>query len=187
MKIQETFLAKVLTIEPQVFKDARGFFIEAYQEKRYSEVGICCPFVQDNISYSQKGTLRGLHYQYPNEQDKLVQVLVGKVFDVAVDIRRGSPTFGEWTGQYLTADEHLQLFIPKGFAHGFCVVSETALVMYKCSRFYAPDAEGGVLWSDRDLKIDWPVKDPILSSKDSQYAYLREVPLERLPVYEKED
>ncbi len=185
MKVSSTSLPEVLLIEPQVFKDGRGFFTESYKENRYAKAGIKCKFVQDSISSSRKGTLRGLHYQFPNEQAKLVQVLVGEIFDVAVDIRLGSPTFGRWTGQRFRAEVHQQLFIPKGFAHGFCVLSETALFTYKCSDFYAPENEGGVLWCDPDLGIDWPVKEPILSEKDKTYARLRDVPAGKLPIYKE--
>ena len=166
MKVTPTDINDVLIIEPDVFEDPRGFFMETYHEKRYKTFGIDATFVQDNLSFSVKGTLRGLHYQYPNAQAKLVQVLMGEVFDVAVDIRKGSPTFGKWVGARLSAENKRQLFIPKGFAHGYCVVSNTAIFSYKCSRYYAPKDERGILWKDPELNIDWPVKTPLISDKD---------------------
>ena len=149
MKTQKTELDGVLIIEPNVFEDQRGYFFETYNQDRYHEIGIKSDFVQDNLSFSVKGTLRGLHYQHPNDQAKLVQVILGEVFDVAVDIRRGSATFGKWIGQHLSNDNKLQIFVPEGFAHGFCVLSDTALFHYKCSDFYAPECEGGILWPIR--------------------------------------
>ena len=183
VKVLNTSLEGVLIIEPVVFGDQRGFFMETYHQERYGQSGIRPSFLQDSLSYSVRGTLRGLHYQYPHAQAKLVQAIMGKIFDVAVDIRRGSPTLGQCTGVYLSDENKQQLYIPEGFAHGFCVLSETALVMYKCTDFYAPDCEGGILWADPDLGIEWPVKDPLLSPKDSQYRCLRDLPPERLPVY----
>ncbi len=183
MKVLTTPLSGVLIIEPGVFGDNRGFFMETYQKRRYEEAGITEELVQDNLSFSVKGTLRGLHFQCPNDQAKLVQVVDGEIFDVAVDIRRGSPTFGQWTGITLSSENKKQFFIPGGFAHGFCVLSETATFLYKCSNYYSPESEGGVLWNDPDLAIDWPVKDPILSEKDGLYTRLSEIPEEKLPVY----
>jgi len=184
MRVLETGLPGVLIFEPAVFEDQRGYFMEMYHREKYDEAGIDCSFVQDNLSYSTHGTLRGLHYQYPDGQAKLVQVITGEVFDVAVDIRRGSPAFGQWMGEYLSDKNKRQLFIPEGFAHGFCVLSDTAIFLYKCSNFYAPGSEGGVLCSDPDLAIDWPVKDPLLSDKDSKYPCLKDIPEENLPVFE---
>lgn len=184
MKVLSTSLEGVLVIEPSVFEDKRGFFMEAYQQKKYRESGIDHDFVQDNLSYSVRRTLRGLHYQFPHAQAKLVQVITGEIYDVAVDIRRGSPTFGKWIGVYLSDKNKRQIYVPEGFAHGFCVLSETALFMYKCSDLYTPDCEGGILWSDPDIGIEWPVENPLFSEKDSKFAYLRDVPSERLPVYE---
>ena len=184
MKILKTSLPDVLVIEPRVFEDERGFFMESYHQKRYEQSLISTVFVQDNLSYSIRGTLRGLHYQYPHGQAKLVQAVKGEIFDVAVDIRVNSPAFGKWTGARLSDRNKRQICIPEGFAHGFCVLSETAVVIYKCSNYYAPESERGILWSDPDLGIDWPVKAPLLSHKDSRYSRLRHVSLERLPQYE---
>ena len=169
-------------VEPTVFKDNRGYFLETFQKDRYCRTfGLEVSFVQDNLSFSHHGVLRGLHYQYPSQQAKLVQVLQGAVFDVAVDIRRNSPTFGRWFGIRLSDQSMIQLFIPAGFAHGFCVLSETALFAYKCSNYYSPEAERGISWFDPDLGIEWPVVDPMLSPKDAEYPRLRDVPSELLP------
>jgi dTDP-4-dehydrorhamnose 3,5-epimerase len=183
MKIIKTPLEGVFIIEPRVFEDTRGYFMETYQRERFREAGIDADFVQDNLSYSLKGTLRGLHYQHPHDQAKLVQVIQGEVFDVAVDIRKGSPSCVQWYGSVLSSEKKRQMFVPTGFAHGFCVLSETAVFTYKCSDYYAPDSEWGVLWSDPDLGIDWPVKKPLVSSKDAALPRLRDVPKERLPLY----
>ncbi len=169
MNIIKTSLEGVLIIEPNVFKDSRGFFMETYHEERYRQFGIDRIFVQDNLSYSVQGTLRGLHFQKKHPQAKLVQVITGEIFDVAVDIRQGSPTFGKWTGVSLSDQNQRQLFIPEGFAHGFCVMSETCHFSYKCSDFYAPDDEGGILWSDPDIGIEWLIKEPIISEKDKKH------------------
>lgn len=183
MKVIQTPLEGLLVIEPQVFGDQRGFFLESYQKQRYIEAGVGVDFLQDNVSFSQRDTLRGLHFQYPRGQAKLVQVMQGEVFDVAVDIRYGSPTFGQWYGVTLTAQNRRQMFVPEGFAHGFCVLSDTALFMYKCSDYYVPDDEGGICWDDPELAIEWPVKRPILSEKDQCFAPLREMATDRLPSY----
>ncbi|GAB4263307.1 MAG: dTDP-4-dehydrorhamnose 3,5-epimerase [Thermoleophilia bacterium] len=183
MRVVETELPGVLLVEPRVFGDERGYFLETYQARRYAEAGIPGPFVQDNLSFSRRGVLRGLHYQHPHGQGKLVWVLQGEVFDVAVDIRRGSPFFGRWVGVRLSAENKRQLWIPPGFAHGFCVVSETALFAYKCTDYYAPEAEGAVRWDDPALGIDWPVADPVISAKDAAGLRLAEIPPERLPAY----
>jgi len=175
MKVSKTKLEGVLLIEPTVYEDERGFFFESYNFRRYAEHGIRTNFVQDNHSRSVKNTLRGLHYQINPGQDKLVRVIVGEVFDVAVDIRFGSPTFGQWVGYYLSAENKLQMYIPVGFAHGFCVVSEMAEFEYKCSDYYSPQDERGIMWNDPDLGIDWPVKNPILSPKDRQNIPFREI------------
>jgi len=182
MNIITTSLKGVLVIEPDVFTDNRGFFIETYNQNRYRASGIKRTFVQDNISFSVKGTLRGLHFQIKRSQAKLVQVATGEIFDVVVDIRTGSATFGQWVGFHLSEHNKRQLFIPEGFAHGFCVLSETAHCLYKCSEHYAPEDEGGILWSDPDIGIDWPVKDPIVSEKDMNFPLLGDLLPEQLPV-----
>lgn len=183
MRLFTTAIDGLVIIEPQVFTDDRGSFMETYQRARYAEHGIAAEFCQDNVSVSRRGTLRGLHYQHPEAQAKLVQVLQGEVFDVALDIRRGSPTFGGFVSAILSAENRRQLFIPEGFAHGFCVTSERAVFVYKCSRPYAPSCEGGVLWNDPDLGIDWPATGPLLSPKDRTYPRLADIPADRLPVY----
>ena len=185
MKILSSSLPEILIIEPSVFQDERGFFMETYQQRRYTEAGIESIFVQDNLSYSVRGTLRGLHYQVKHAQAKLVQVIEGTIFDVALDIRRGSPYFGQWTSAHLSDENKRQLFLPAGFAHGFCVLSESAQVVYKCTDFYASEDEGGVLWSDPTLAIAWPISEPLLSEKDSQLPCLADILPERLPVYEE--
>lgn len=173
MNVIETRLEGVLIIEPRRFGDERGFFCETFQAQRYHDAGIAGTFVQDNFSHSQQGVLRGLHYQIQNPQGKLVSVVQGEVFDVAVDIRVNSPTFGEWVGVSLSAKNGRQLFVPPGFAHGFCVVSETADFTYKCTDYYNPAAERSILWNDPDLAIDWPVDSPSISAKDAQGSPLR--------------
>ncbi len=183
MKVLETGLPEVLLIEPDVFHDDRGFFLEAYHAERFAEAGIPGPFFQDNLSFSRYGVLRGLHFQTPNAQAKLVYVLQGEVYDVAVDIRVGSSNFGRWTAARLSADNKRQLYIPEGFAHGICVTSETALLTYKCTDLYNPRAAASVLWSDSDIGIDWPVDDPVLSAKDAAAPRLRDMAPARLPRY----
>lgn len=171
-----------MIIEPRVFTDARGFFFESYNADRYAEAGLPRVFVQDNHSSSVKGTIRGLHYQLRRPQGKLFRVLRGAVFDVAVDIRRGSPTFGRWTGVELSAENKRQLFIPAGFAHGFCVVSDGAEVEYKCTDVYVADDQRGVLWSDPTIRIPWPVGEPVLSDQDRHFLTLS-AERDDLPVY----
>ncbi len=183
MNIIETDLPGVLLIEPLVHADQRGYFFESYNESRFHKAGIKWRFVQDNLSHSGRGTLRGLHFQHPHSQAKLVQVLAGEVFDVAVDIRMGSPNFGKWTGRVLNSKNKLQMLIPEGFAHGFCVLSREALFSYKCSDFYAPECEGGVLWNDPAINISWPVTEPRLSFKDTSFPLLSDIAREKLPVY----
>ncbi len=183
MNIIPTEIEDVKIIEPDVFGDARGFFMESWSRQRYAEAGIDVPFVQDNVSSSSKGVLRGLHYQHPQGQGKLVQVLRGEVLDVAVDIRVGSPTFGQSVSVVLSEENHRQFYVPVGFAHGFCVLSEMALFSYKCTEFYNPRTEGTVLWNDPDLRIDWPVDSPSLSEKDLKGSFLKDIPKERLPLY----
>ena len=187
MNIIETDLPGALIIEPKVFGDERGFFMESWNQARYAEAGMPEQFVQDNLSFSRRGVLRGLHFQNPNGQGKLVYVLQGEVFDVAVDIRLGSPTFGKSVSVELSADNKRQFYIPPGFAHGFCVTSETALFAYKCTTFYDPKSEGSILWNDPMLAIAWPVTDPELSVKDVAGIPLTEFPRERIPVYEGSD
>lgn len=183
MKVTPTKLPEVLLLEPQVFGDERGYFLESYNKKRYRDAGITEEFVQDNLSFSRQGVLRGLHFQNPNAQGKLVFVLEGEVFDVAVDIRRGSPDFGKWFGVYLSAQNKRQLYVPPGFAHGFAVVSETALFAYKCTEFYDRNSERSILWNDRDIGISWPVQEPVLSPKDADAAVLAEINPGLLPEY----
>ena len=174
MQVSKTPIDGLLTIEPKIFSDPRGMFYEVYSESKYEEHGISC-FVQDNHSISKKGVVRGLHYQVNPGQNKLVRVTRGEIFDVAVDIRKQSPTYGKWWGLSLSETNNFQLYIPIGFAHGFCVLSESAEVLYKCSDYYSPENERGILWNDPDLAIDWPVKDPILSEKDAVYPLFSEL------------
>ena len=182
MKVsRHPILSEILIIEPSVFEDGRGHFLEIYQTKRYQEHGVPVSFVQDNISYSKRGVLRGLHYQLGRPQGKLVCVLRGEVFDVAVDIREGSATFGQWVGITLSADNYRQVYIPEGFAHGFCVLSELAVFAYKCSDYYFPEEERGILWDDPSLAIEWPISSPQLSPKDQAFNTLRNIPPEDLP------
>lgn len=184
VKIIQTKLPQVLLLEPAVHKDSRGFFMEMYSVARYCDAGISMPFVQDNISASGKNVVRGLHYQLKHPQGKLVQVLRGSVFDVVVDVRTGSPTLGQWVSFELSADNNRQVYIPPGFAHGYCTLSDNVIFHYKCTEYYHPEDEHGVLWSDQDVGVDWPVKDvAIVSAKDSGLVALREIPLQNLPVY----
>ena len=175
MKITTTALLGVLIIEPKAFGDARGFFLETFQSERYAKAGITLPFVQDNHSRSQRGVLRGLHLQRNRPQGKLVSVSRGSVFDVAVDIDPQSATFGQYVGIELSDDNHLQLWIPPGYAHGFCVLSEVADFQYKCTDFYYPEDEAVSIWNDPDVNIAWPSDSPLLSLKDQQLPRLREL------------
>ena len=169
MKATRLAIPDVVLIEPKVFGDARGFFFESFNQKAFNEAtGTQHEFVQDNHSRSAKGVLRGLHYQVQQPQGKLVRVVRGAVFDVAVDIRKGSPTFGQWVGEELSEDNHRQLWVPPGFAHGFVVLSETAEFLYKTTDYYAPQFERCIMWNDPTLDIDWPTQLPILSDKDSK-------------------
>ena len=177
MNLISTALKGLLIIEPKVFEDERGYFLETHHIARFQSAGLDGNFVQDNLSFSKKGTLRGLHFQITYPQAKLVQAVSGEIFDVAVDIRPESPTFGKWSGTLLSEENKRQLFIPGGFAHGFCVLSESAHVAYKCSDYYRPEDEGGILWSDPAVAIDWPVKDPALSEKDQRYPCLTDLGL----------
>lgn len=183
MQIHKTDLPGVLIIEPKVFGDERGYFMETWQRERYADGVTPETFVQDNVSFSRKGVLRGLHFQKVNPQGKLVYVLLGEVFDVAVDIRIGSPTFGQWTSVMLSAENKKQFFIPAGFAHGFCVSSDTALFAYKCTDKYNPQSEFSVLWNDPDLNIPWPTDAPELSAKDIQGVRLADFSKDILPNY----
>lgn len=182
MKVNDTPLPGVLLLEPRIFRDDRGFFLETYSHRRYAELGLP-DFVQDNLSFSRRGVLRGLHYQHPAAQGKLVSVAQGEVFDIAVDIRRGSPTFGWWHGVVLSAENQHQFWVPAGYAHGFVVLSETAVFNYKCTDYYTPSDEGSVLWNDPDLAIDWPVASPLLAPKDAAAPRLRDIPADRLPSF----
>jgi dTDP-4-dehydrorhamnose 3,5-epimerase len=185
MKIINTTLTEVKIIEPKVFGDARGFFYESYHEARYKDAGIQGDFVQDNLSRSHAGVLRGLHYQLKYPQAKLVTVVRGEVFDVVVDIRVGSPTFGKWFGTILNDTNHRQLYIPAGFAHGFCVLSETVDFHYKCTDYYHVEDEYGILWNDKDIGIEWPlarVSKPLLSEKDEKNKALQSISHDLLPM-----
>jgi dTDP-4-dehydrorhamnose 3,5-epimerase len=182
MKILQTELAGVLVVEPDVYRDDRGFFLESYHARKYADAGIAATFVQDNHSRSARGTVRGLHAQRRRPQGKLVRVVQGEIFDVVVDIRRGSPTFGRWVGVNLSAENFLQCYIPPNFAHGFCALSDWAEFEYKCTDFYDPADEIRVLWSDPDIGIVWPVSMPLLSEEDRAAAPLAAL-TEFLPVY----
>ncbi len=185
MKVLPTAVDGVKIVEPDVFKDERGFFMETYHHRRYAEFGIDVRFVQDNCSCSGAGIIRGLHYQHPSAQAKLVYVVAGEVLDVAVDIRRGSPTFGKWTATVLSVDNKKQLFIPKGFAHGFRAISDNVLLLYKCSAFYDPASDRIIRWNDPDINIKWGEDAPVLSEKDAAAPLLREVSADCLPAFEK--
>ena len=184
LQITETSLPGVLLIQPRVFGDARGFFMETYRQNVLAEAGIGDVFVQDNHSRSSRGVLRGLHYQLRWPQAKLCRVAQGEVLDIAVDVRLGSPTFGHWVGVVLSGENHAQLYIPKGFAHGFVVRSETADFLYKCSDYFDAADDRGVLWNDPEIGIDWQTPDPILSEKDKRYLPLAQIAHEQLPRYD---
>ncbi len=183
MKVTELALPGVLMIEPRIFDDDRGSFLETYNADRYRDAGIHDNFVQDNISRSKKGVLRGLHFQRPHDQAKLVQVLAGEVFDVVVDIRRASPNFSKWVGVTLDAKTRVQIYIPKGFAHAMCVLSDEALFSYKVGSYYDPASEHSLLWNDPKIGIEWPINKPILNEKDSGAASLGDFPEDKLPVF----
>lgn len=175
LHVEKTPIEGVLIVTPAVYGDARGYFTETYNERDYEAIGITAKFVQDNQSRSSRGVLRGLHFQKTHPQAKLVRVLEGEVFDVAVDLRPGSPTYGQWTGVVLSAENHKQFFVPRGFAHGFLVLSETATFAYKCDDFYHPEDEGGLLWSDPTVGVEWPITPDmtlLLSDKDKQQPLL---------------
>jgi len=180
MNVLTCEIAGLLIIQPKVFGDARGFFLETWNEARYREAGLGTHFVQDNVSFSRHGILRGLHFQSPRPQGKLLQVLQGEVFDVAVDLRRASATFGKWHGLIISGDNKKQFYVPPGFAHGFLVLSETALFQYKCTDFYSPKDEMALRWDDPEIGIRWPLRDPLLSERDANGLLLRDIPAERL-------
>lgn len=183
MKVIETALPGCLLIEPVVHGDERGFFLETWNAERFAAHGMPARFVQSNLSSSSRGVLRGLHYQWPRPQGKLVSVLEGEVYDVAVDIRRGSPHFGRWTAAILSAENRRQFWIPEGFAHGFAVLSERAVFNYLCTDVYVKEADAGVRWNDAAIGVDWPISDPVLSGKDAVAPFLDDIGEERLPVY----
>jgi len=187
MKVTPASIPEVLLIEPRIFGDCRGLFFESYQQQRYAAAGLPAGFVQDNISRSGRGTVRGLHLQHPFGQGKLVQAIAGEVFDVAVDVRVGSPTFGRWVGFTLSEDNHHQLYVPVGFAHGFCVRSEMAIFAYKCTELYHPETELGIAYDDPELAIPWDIGEPALSDKDSALPRLAELDRELLPTYRSEE
>ncbi len=176
MEIIKTNIPDVLLLKPEVYRDDRGFFLETYREEHLASRGIDVHFVQDNLSRSQKNTVRGLHYQIEHQQDKLMMVMQGTILDVAVDLRKNSSAFGQHTATELSSENKHQLFIPKGFAHGFSVLSDHALVYYKCSDYYYPEGERGLFWKDPELDIDWKVTNPIVSEKDQHQPTLNEIP-----------
>lgn len=175
MEISTTEFPGLVLIKPKIFGDARGYFYESWNKERYESAGITEDFVQDNVSFSSRGVLRGLHYQKPYTQGKLVSVLMGEVWDVVVDLRRSSPAFGKWQGFTLTGEHKEQLYVPRGFAHGFCVLSETALFQYKCTDRYSPESERGIIWNDPTLAIPWPVREPVISDKDTKHPYFKDL------------
>ncbi len=183
IKVTPQRIPELLLIEPQVFGDERGFFKETFHAARYAELGICESFVQDNLSRSKRGILHGMHLQHPHAQGKLVSVVEGAVFDVAIDVRVGSPTFGQWVGIELSAANHRQLYVPAGFAHGFCVTSESALFSYKCTDVYHPDCELGVSYNDPEIAIAWPLTELLVSAKDALHPRLSQIEPSRLPRY----
>ena len=175
MEISTTEFPGLVLIKPKIFGDARGYFYESWNKERYESAGITEDFVQDNVSFSSRGVLRGLHYQKPYTQGKLVSVLMGEVWDVVVDLRRSSPAFGKWQGFTLTGEHKEQLYVPRGFAHGFCVLSETALFQYKCTDRYSPESERGIIWNDPTLAIPWPVRAPVISEKDTKHPHFKDL------------
>jgi len=181
VNIKQLALPGVFLIEPVCFKDNRGYFMETFHQQKYQTAGIDQAFVQDNHSHSSQGVLRGLHYQLKHPQGKLIYAVTGTIFDVAVDIRKGSPSFGQWIGAELSADNKRQIYIPQGFAHGFVVLSKSADVIYKCTDLYAPGDEYGILWSDPEIGINWPIENPILSQKDLENPGLNQISESHLP------
>jgi len=184
VRIIETSLPGCIVIEPAVHGDARGYFYESWNARTFAEAGLDFSFVQTNVSRSARGVLRGLHYQFPNPQGKLVNVLEGEVYDVAVDIRAGSPTFGRWAAAILSAENKRHFWIPEGFAHGFAVLSEFATFTYQCTALYDHAADAGIRWNDADIAVDWPISAPLLSDKDERAPFLRDLARQKLPVYE---
>jgi dTDP-4-dehydrorhamnose 3,5-epimerase len=180
MKIIPGDIPGLLIIEPKIFGDPRGFFLETWNERKYRDAGLTANFVQDNLSFSRHGALRGLHFQNPAPQGKLVSVISGEVFDIAVDLRRSSPTFARWQGLTLSGEDKRQFFVPPGFAHGFVVLSETALFQYKCTEFYSPRDEMTLRWDDPVLGISWPISKPVLSEKDAKGLLLNDIPQDKL-------
>lgn len=184
MKVTPTNIPEVLIIEPDVFGDIRGFFLETWHADKYRTQGIDASFVQDNHSRSRRGVIRGLHYQLQHPQGKLIRVISGAVYDVAVDIRKGSPTFGQWVGVELSGDNYRQLYVPTGFAHGFCTLSESADFLYKCTDYYAPDDEHGIIWNDMDVGIKWPGDEFYVSEKDAKNKSFKQLmELDLFPEY----
>ncbi|MBN6110011.1 dTDP-4-dehydrorhamnose 3,5-epimerase [Xanthomonas bonasiae] len=183
MNVIETSLPGCKVVEPAVFGDTRGYFFEAWNAERFAQHGLETAFVQSNVSASSKGVLRGLHYQWPRPQGKLVSVLEGEVYDVAVDIRRGSPYFGRWVAAVLSAENKKQFWIPEGFAHGFAVLSERAVFSYLCTDVYVKEADASVRWDDAAIGVDWPISQPLLSAKDAVAPFLADIAEDRLPVY----
>ena len=180
MNVLTCDLAGLLVIEPKVHGDPRGFFLETWNLRRYREAGLGADFVQDNVSFSRRGTLRGVHFQNPNPQGKLLQVMQGEVFDVAVDLRCSSPTFGKWHGLVLSGENKRQFYVPPGFGHAFLVLSDTALFHYKCTEFYSPGDEVSIRWNDPDIGIEWPIQEPLVSERDANGLRLRDLPPDRL-------
>ncbi len=180
MNVLTCDLAGLRVIEPKGHGDPRGFFLETWNLRRYREAGLGADFVQDNVSFSRRGTLRGVHFQNPNPQGKLLQVMQGEVFDVAVDLRRSSPTFGKWHGLVLSGENKRQFYVPPGFGHAFLVLSDTALFHYKCTEFYSPRDEVSIRWNDPDIGIEWPMKEPLVSERDANGLRLRDLPPDRL-------
>lgn len=183
MKVLQTSLPGCVVIEPDVFADSRGYFYESFNHEKFLAVGLDLHFVQGNVSRSARGVMRGLHYQWPKPQGKLVSVVEGEIWDVAVDIRRGSPTFGRWTAVVLNAQNRRHAWIPEGFAHGFAVLSEHATFSYLCTQTYDRQADAGIRWNDASLAVDWPVGEPSVSEKDAQAPFLEDIPPDRLPIY----
>ncbi len=183
MRVSETRLPGVLLFEPKKFGDARGYFMETWRQEAYRDAGIEDAFVQDNMSFSQQGVLRGLHFQLPHAQGKLVYCPIGEVYDVAVDIRHGSPTFGQWYGTTLSAENGQQMYVPPGFAHGFCVTSTQALFCYKCTQYYDPAGDAGIRWNDPDIGVEWPLQEVQVSAKDQSTPCLKDLSAEQLPAF----